>query len=479
MANTRASIVGVTLFVIACACTYYLRNAAALLGHFDLGWHLAAGDLIRQLGQVPQHDPWSFTAGDTQWFNLSWLWDVLASWIYQHARLEGLVLLTVGCGAAIAGCLMAIALRAGARALPAGVAVLCACLFYPAFSSYPNVYLAAAPNMATMLCFVVFFGACLKPSRALLALPLVMAAWANLHGGFVLGLFLIGFFALAAVVRRDRRNALLYAATGLGCLAATLMNPLGWHIYQGVAGTLGNPAAGQIGEWMSYYHNIRFPDALPGLIYILFFVIAELRYRAPCRAEARILSWLFLLAGLYQFRYLAFFFLFSTVPMALWLDRMLPARRDVGRIFLAAGLVMSCAVPLAYWQTVPHVGLPRLVSQADARFLKAHFAHTRLLNHWNFGGLIIFYDRGAVPLFVDGRAATAYPQGLLNDWFKLGREEVNPADWDMVLRKYRIETVIWVKAHDALRRYLVGTRGWKEAYTGEFVSIYAHPGATH
>lgn len=475
MENARAGIVGVTLFVIACACTYYLRNTAALLGHFDLGWHLAAGDLIRQLGQVPQHDPWSFTAGDKPWFNLSWLWDVLASWIYQHAGLAGLVLLTVGCGAVIAGCLMAIALRAGARALPAGVAVLFACLLYPSFSSYPNVYLAASPNMATMLCFVVFFGACVKPSRALLALPLVMAAWANLHGGFMLGLFLIGFFAGFALVRREMRNLALYVATGMGCLAATLVNPLGWHIYQGVADTLGNPAAGQIGEWMPIYHNIHFPGSLPSLFYILFFAFVELRYRTPCRAETRILSWLFLLAGLYQFRYLAFFFLFSTVPMALWLDRMLPARRDTGRLFLVAGLIMSCAVPLAYWQTAPYFSLPQLVSQADARFLKTHFAHTRLLNHWNFGGLIIFYDRGAVPLFVDGRAATAYPQSLLNDWFKLGREEVNPADWDMVLQKYRIQTIIWVKTHDAFRRYLVGTRGWKEAYTGQFVSIYARP----
>ena len=38
---------GVYIFVIAFACVYYLANASLLLCHYDLGWHLAAGDLIR------------------------------------------------------------------------------------------------------------------------------------------------------------------------------------------------------------------------------------------------------------------------------------------------------------------------------------------------------------------------------------------------------------------------------------------------
>ena len=65
---------GIYLFLISFACVYYLSNASLLLGHYDLGWHLAAGDLIREHGSVPFQDPWSFTLGDRQWYNLSWLW---------------------------------------------------------------------------------------------------------------------------------------------------------------------------------------------------------------------------------------------------------------------------------------------------------------------------------------------------------------------------------------------------------------------
>ena len=48
---------GIYLFVIAFSSVYYLANAPLLLGHLDLGWHLAAGDLIRERGSIPFQDP--------------------------------------------------------------------------------------------------------------------------------------------------------------------------------------------------------------------------------------------------------------------------------------------------------------------------------------------------------------------------------------------------------------------------------------
>src|SRR3954454_20238513 len=76
---------GIYVFLISFACVYYLANTSLMLGHFDLGWHLAAGDLIRDRGNIPVQDPWSFTLQDRQWYNLSWLWDVIASILFQYA----------------------------------------------------------------------------------------------------------------------------------------------------------------------------------------------------------------------------------------------------------------------------------------------------------------------------------------------------------------------------------------------------------
>jgi hypothetical protein len=474
---------GIYVFLISFACMYYLSNTPLLLGHWDLGWHLAAGDLIRDRGNVPFQDPWSFTLGDKQWYNLSWLWDVIASVLFQYTKFSGLVFFTVACGAVIVGYLTSACLSSGASAIAVCISVLSACLLYPSFATPPNVYLAASPNTATMLFCVIFFAECLKRTRCFL-LPVMMALWANLHGGFVLGFLIIGIFCGAALLRRDWANLKIYSFAGVGCFIAIFINPLGWHIYDGLTATLGHFVQANITEWQSYYQNITVPGntpgSIPGIIYILIFIGFELRYRGsrPIPLESRLLSWLFLFLGLYQFRYMSFFFIFSTVPLALHIDRLLPKALNnfqVQKSLLAAGIVGACALPLTFVQIQPALGLPEMLSEQDALYLQTHFSHARLLNNWNVGGLLIFRAQGAVRVFVDGRGATAYPDALLRDYFKLAEWEIDETAWDTVLEKYQIDTVLWVKAHEKLRRFLVDKRGWKEEYAGLYESIYVKP----
>jgi len=470
---------GIYIFLISFACVYYLSNGPLLLEHYDLGWHLAAGDLIRDRGNIPFQDPWSFTLADKQWYNLSWLWDVIASVLFQYTSFSGLTLFVVACGAVIVGYLTSICLSSGASAVAVCISVFSACLLYPSFATPPNIYLAASPNTATMLFCVIFYGECLKRTRCFL-LPVMMVLWANLHGGFVLGFLIVGIFCGAALLRRDWVNFKIYSFAGVGCLVAICINPLGLHIYDGVVATLGHFVQAYITEWLSYFQNITMPGSIPGVVYILIFIGFELRYRgsSPIPLESRLLSGLFLFLGFYQFRYMSFFFLFSTVALALHIDRLLPKRLnnfEVQKSLLAAGIIGACALPLTFMQIKPALELPQMLSEQDALYLQTHFSHARLLNHWNVGGLLIFRTQGAVPVFVDGRAATAYPDDLLRDYFKLVELEISETAWDTVLEKYQIDTVLWVKAHEQLRRFLVDKRGWKEDYAGMYESIYVKP----
>jgi hypothetical protein len=470
---------GIYIFLISFTCVYYLLNTSLLLSHYDLGWHLAAGDLIRDRGSVPFQDPWSFTLGDKQWYNLSWLWDVIASVIFEYTKFSGLVIFTVACGAVIVGYLTSICLSSGASALAVCIAVFCGCLLYPSFVTAPNIYLAASPNTPTMLFCVIFFGECLKRTRWFL-LPLMMVFWANLHGGFLLGFLIVGIFGAAALLRQDWKSLEIYSFAGIGCFLAIFINPLGWRIYDGVTATLGHFVQANITEWQSYYQNMSMPGSIPGILYILIFVGLELFYRnsRPLPLESRLLCWLFLVLGIYQFRYMSFFFIFSTVPLALHIDRLLPKwlnHVEIQKSLLAAGIIGACALPLTFVHIKPDLALPEMISEQDAQYLQTHFSHARLLNHWNVGGLLIFRTQGSVPVFVDGRGATAYPDDLLRDYFKLVDWEIDETAWDTVLAKYRIDTVLWVKAHRQLRRFLVEKRGWKEQYAGAYESIYVKP----
>src|SRR6266568_6224622 len=55
----------------------------------DFGWHLQAGNYIRQHG-VPSHDIFTYTANTFRWADHEWGNDVFVSFIYQHFGFVGL-----------------------------------------------------------------------------------------------------------------------------------------------------------------------------------------------------------------------------------------------------------------------------------------------------------------------------------------------------------------------------------------------------
>src|SRR6516165_1505240 len=193
----------------------------------------------------------------------------------------------------------------------------------------------------------------------------MMVLWTNLHGGFLLGLLIVGLFSGVALLRRDWANFKIYSFAGVGCFIAIFIKPLGWHIYDGLTATLGHFAQAQITEWLSYFQNMTLPGSIPGIIYIFIFIALETRDRCACPIplESRLLSWLFLFLGIYQFRYMSFFFIFSTVPMAFHIDRLLPEQNTlkVETSLFAAGIIAACAMPLIYLRIYPALGLPEMV----------------------------------------------------------------------------------------------------------------------
>ena len=272
---------GIYIFLISFAGVYYLSNADLLLGHYDLGWHLAAGDLIRDRGAVPFQDPWSFTLADKQWYNLSWLWDVIASVLFQYTGFGGLVLSVVACGAVIVGYLTSLCLSRGASAIAVCISVFLACLLYPSFVTPPNIYLAASPNTATMLFCVVFYGECLRRTRWFL-LPADDGALGQSARRLHDRVFRCRRFWRRGVAQARLGGFQDLRLAGAGCLVAIFVNPLGWHIYDGVTATLGHFVQANITEWQSYYQNMTMPGSIPGIAYVL------ISLRSNCAAGAHV-----------------------------------------------------------------------------------------------------------------------------------------------------------------------------------------------
>jgi hypothetical protein len=153
--------------------------------------HIAIGQWIIAHAAVPHYDVFSFSMRGVPWVPDEWLSEVVLAWIYGYLGWEGMVLAT--------GILFAAALTLLTRALqrtldwPYVLIAVVACwgLCFPHLTARPHVF--AFPLLVIWTdALVVAREADRAPA---LWFVIVMALWANLHGGFILGLGLAALFA--------------------------------------------------------------------------------------------------------------------------------------------------------------------------------------------------------------------------------------------------------------------------------------------
>ena len=167
-----------------------MHGAKTLLGDGDTGWHVRTGEWIMSHGRVPHQDLFSFTKTGQTWFAWEWLWDVIFAWLHQH---WGMAAVVVGSALVIAltsALLFRLAYRKSGNPL-----VAMAFTFLAVASS--SIHFLARPHLFTLLFTVVFYAILERArenrsARLLWWLPVLTVLWTNLHGGWFIGVVLIG-----------------------------------------------------------------------------------------------------------------------------------------------------------------------------------------------------------------------------------------------------------------------------------------------
>src|SRR6204780_5476443 len=195
----------------------------------DTMWQITVGQWILDHHAVPQTDLYSFTMRGQPWISTQWLAQVLFAKAHAIAGWSGPVVLAA---AAIAAT-FAVLTKFLSRRLSESTTLV----FVAAALALTVPHLLARPHVLAMPVMVAWVGGLIEaadrrgaPSFWLLPL---MALWANLHGGFLFGLVLVGPIALDAVVSAEAASrkslALRWAAFGVGALLAACCTPYGWN----------------------------------------------------------------------------------------------------------------------------------------------------------------------------------------------------------------------------------------------------------
>jgi len=388
---------GLVLLVLAAATI--TRADADLWGHVRFGL-----DSLRDR-RLTSIDPYSFTQ-DVPWLNHEWLSELQMGMAYAIAGSVGLSLLK----AALAFLTFAIvwsALRGAANGARIAVMVLV---------TFGTIHMTSSlrPQLWTFVSFALLCRALSDPfSRLRRWLPVLFALWANVHGGWVVGLGVLGVWAaIEMLIKPETRRAwfVIAAASAL----ATLCTPYGWKLWEFVARTV--RVTRDIDEWRSLWGTpvlnwVPWFVAVGGIMWAaarrsvsLLPVVAVLSMLAYGSARVMRIESLFVCAAA---------ILLAPLVIARWPARFVRLPADRSRYEPVVALVMFLVPAVASGVIAARsVGcLPTIgdwAPDAEPVVVLAQNAGGRLVTYFNWGEYALWHLGPQLRISMDGRRETIY-----------------------------------------------------------------------
>jgi hypothetical protein len=443
----------------------------------DTLWQVTVGQWIIDHHAVPQTDVYSFTMHGQPWISTQWLAQVMFAKAYAWAGWTGPVVLADLAVAATFALL--------ARFLIARISESASVVFVSAALALTVPHLLARPHVLAMPFTILWIGGLIaaadrREAPSLLLLPWIVV-WANLHGGFVFGLMIIGPIALDAVVRADaalRKPLLLrWAAFALAALIASFCNPYGWNALLAAAKILNlGSALPLIREW----HAPDFSH-LGALELCLLLGVGLALYRGVKLPPTRILILLGLVhMALAQGRAADVLALVAPLVLATPLAPQIGGSNGIAfdrvasRTPLFAGVALAMVAGTAAFASVHRFEPDMRSSPVAAVDELKKLDVARVFNDYDFGGYLIY--RG-VPTFIDGRTELYGEKFFVDHNAASGLME--PENLFRLLDQYHIQATL-MRTQSAATKLLDHMDGWQKVYSDDIATIHLRKaGALH
>ena len=458
------------LWVLVLAATFlafFFANEA----DNDLWGHVLFGrDMLSQC-TLPQSDTYSYTAAGAPWVNHEWLAQVAFALAYTVGGGSGLLVLKVALAAVT--CAFGFALLRRRTTVvwvwgPAGVLLMA--VLARGFAIRPQIFTYAATACTLWL----LDG---RPrGRRLWILPVLLAVWVNVHGGFIVGLALLGGVAAWATVMRQQGTRRLWVALTAAVLC-TALNPYGLELPVYVWRELSR--AHPITEWQPV--AVGDPSQWAFVALLLLFLLT-----LPWVQRWRTDAWLAVVAlgaavlALRHQRHTPLFAVCVAAPLAAHLDAL--ARGALTQPFgslsraaqrlLGAGLVVLVAAlawgTVARWQRdgLTLVFAPRDYPVGAVHALADTAVPLRLALPLEWGEYALWFLAPRVTVSLDGRFATVYPESVVQDNFDFF---TGAPGWRRLLEHYPTDAVLLPADWPNPIRQLTG---WQRAYGDDVSEVW-------
>ena len=252
------------LYAVVALAVVFALTSFNRLNHTDLWGHLDFGRWMVENRALPTTDPFAIAPADKPVLNYAWLSQVIGYEVQSRFGNEGLVLGHALLTALTAGILMLAVVRKG---IPASWAWVAAAAFF--VLDLP-ILGTIRPQLFGQLGGAMVLLACTDLPRKwhpLLWLPIVAACWANLHGTILMGLAMLGCYAMGmtwtvlqecerdfAKTMRDARFQRAWLAVAV-TIAGACLNPYGATLFPKIIFFGEHATLSFISEWRALSPN--------------------------------------------------------------------------------------------------------------------------------------------------------------------------------------------------------------------------------
>jgi hypothetical protein len=422
----------------------------------DLWGHLRFGlDVLRD-GHLAVVDPYSFTQDRPQLYH-EWLGAVLLAFVYRHAGIVGVQLLKFAICAAAFGVFVP-RLR---RLSPTDA---CLVAFLIAWSIIP-IAQYVRPQLWSMLAVLLLVR--LLQDRRLWWIPPLFAIWANLHGGWVMGVSVLGTWSAATVVEvwwTRREIDWQTMAVGVVAIVATIANPYGWQLWRFLAHTVGLSRS-DIADWqplLSSWDVSQIPIAVTVALLLAVSWTPRTRPWWGWLAVCAVLVYGSLRVSRVAYIATPAIILIILPSLVEWLPSPKPASPPSWRPTVAAAValllaaaVMSVRVVSAF-QCMPIKG-EWIPDSAAIPVLQRGIDGGRVVTYFDWGEYAFWHLGPRLKVSMDGRRETLYSEELLAIHYAIYDNDRRGDDWLLSRRP----EYVWLKAKHAGRRDWLATHHYR------------------
>ncbi|MBA4311104.1 MAG: hypothetical protein C0417_00590 [Chlorobiaceae bacterium] len=478
----------------------------------DIGFHIRAGRWILENLRFPGNDIFTYTSSNQNYIDLHWLFQIYAAVVHKLSGEFGLVV-TNAILILLSFFLLLIRIKSNGRLSEIKYWQI---ILFLSITSVA-VFFEQRPHIFSWLYFNILLMVLEKSGKNngkyLFIIPIIMFVWVNTHSLFILGLIVIASYVVG-ITYRERKIPLKLLLFAVIALAACFINP---YFIKGVLLPLQqfqllqthNVFKNAISELVtplsidSYFMNGRFVLMQPLIWFHLFLIVSVFSFIRRLRT---IELQEFLLFGF--FLYLAGsavrnigFFIFAVTPATIislqfvssdrgearvgnnFLNRIIGKINSIGFqtfwniaiIIISSVLILSVITNVYYinYRSNDRFGYRfnnQMLPVKGAKFLLDNHLVGKILNHFNFGGFLIY----SLPqkIFIDGRTEVIgeemfYQYSIL--W--------NQIDKKPIIDKYNPEIIIFPHQNEFLWvHYLRSDSMWRLTYADELTAVYLRKG---